>query len=173
MAGRFDSDIGEIDAYLADAKTLDGGEPLWIKSARRGELQATWGILDSAGVSRGELRFRVSPTERTEPSITVIHRRRLIWRLDVVAANSWKPNPQDAWVYRLPAIVRGTHNHAWPDNREHVRANGFGEMPYRRPLGAATRRLPQALAALAAEINLVLGPNQRGFDVPAKSDLFD
>jgi hypothetical protein len=172
MAGSFDADVDDIDAFLADAKTLIGGEPLWRPGGFAGDLHATWGIADSVGVSRGELRFRVSPADRTEPSISVIYRGRPVWRVDIVPPTSWKPNPPDAVGLGLPPRVDGPHEHAWPDNREYVRINGFRRLPNRRPL-PAIRRLPQALAALAARINLTLGPDQRGFDVPPRTDLFN
>jgi len=174
MPDKYDSEVEEVDAFLAEPKTLVDEQPTWTKSARPGEMQATWGILESGSVSRAELRFRFSPAFRTEPSISVLLRpKRPIWRIDLVAPQSWKPNPLGAERYDLPPMVYGPHSHAWPDNREHVRVNGFGPLPFRRPLPAAIRRLPQALAALANDINLTLGPDQRGFDVPPKDDLFD
>ena len=170
--GKSDLEISEVEAFLAEAKTLDGGEPLWVKSSRPDELQATWGISDSAGVSRGELRFRCPSLYRDDPSVSLIYRRRLIWRIDIVAPQAWKPNPPEAAMLELPPIVTGTHGHRWTDNREHVRINGFGELPFRCQLSPAIRKLPQAIAALADEINLTLGPDQRGFDVPPRASLF-
>jgi hypothetical protein len=173
MGEKYDPDIAEIDAFLADPKTLDGAEPLWRSASRPDELQATWGIVESSGISRAELRFRCPTLNRAEPSISLIFRRKAVWRVDLVASHSWKPNPIGADKLGLPPLVYGAHAHTWQDNREYIRRNGFGPIPYRRPLPISIKRLPQALAAFADEINLTLANDQRGFDVPPRKGLFD
>jgi hypothetical protein len=171
--GKYDPEIAEVEAFLAEAKSLEAPEPPWIKSSRRDELQATWGIVDSAGVSRAELRFRCPSLSRNDPSVSLVYRRLLVCRIDVLSPEVWKPNPPAAIVLGLPPIVTGTHGHRWTDNREHIRINGFGELPFRCQLSSAIRRLPQAIATLADEINLTLGSDQWGFDVPPRSSLFE
>lgn len=169
----FDQEIAEIEAFLADPKKVADGVPVWIAATRKNEYQAIWGIFESSGVSRAELRFRYSSLSKSEPSVSVVFRRRLVARIDIVPPQSWKPNPPGAFALGLPARVEGTHTHSWADNRDFVRSNGFGQLPFRRPLPVAMKRLPQAIAALAAEINLTLEPDQRDFDVPTRSDLFE
>jgi len=57
MPDKYDSEVEEVDAFLAEPKTLVDEQPTWTKSARPGEMQATWGILESGSVSRAELRI--------------------------------------------------------------------------------------------------------------------
>jgi hypothetical protein len=110
---------------------------------------------------------------RAWPSVTVVSRGNAIWRVDLVAPGVWKPNPAGAATLGLPPEVRGSHSHTWHDNREHLLSQDQWGLPYRRPLPSAIRRLPQAIASLAAEVNLVLEPYQRGFDVPPQAELFE
>lgn len=173
MSKNFESDCDEVDAFLRDAKALEGGEPIWGESPRPGELTASWGIVDGVGVSRAELRFRCPRSRRDEPSVSIVYRKKLVYRIDIVPDYVRKPNMLCAAKLGLPAEVCGPHWHAWEDNREYVRVNGFGPLPLRRPVDGAVRRLPHALAELAARTNLSLGQHQRGFDVPPRRTLFD
>jgi len=161
-----------VDAFLLDDKRLDG-IPNWHPSPRPGELSATWNIQDSLGIVRAALRFRCPRAARGSPSISLVFREDLIWRIDLVPQHVWKPNPPSAVYLGLPPEVYGSHSHRWYDNRAYVLSHGFGSLPYRRPLPVAIRRLPQALASLAAEINLSLEHEQRRFDVPPPTDLFE
>lgn len=165
-------DIAEIDTFMAEAKSLLGPPPPWQEGTRKGELSASWPIADSLGIARSELRFRCTQQQKQFPSVSVIYRQHLVYRLDMVPAEECKPNPLGAIAFGLPPSVCGPHCHAWPDNRDYVHSVGFGHMPYRRPIQPQVRRLPQALLWLADDINLTIGPDQRGFDVPAQNDLF-
>jgi hypothetical protein len=69
--------------------------------------------------------------------------------------------------------VTGVHAHEWESNREQCRKSGFGDLPFRTQLPAQIRRLPQALAELAAKTRLNLGDHGRDFDVPPRTDLFE
>lgn len=171
MAGASQTEIDEIEAFLLDSKTLVGPPPPWVQSTYINELQATWPISDQLGISSGALRFTCR-SDRSNPSVSVIFRDRLIWRTDVVDPAECKSNPIGARAIGLPARVCGSHHHAWPDNRAYVQQLGFGRLPYRRPLSSHVRRLRHALPELAREINLTLDDYQRGFDVPANADLF-
>jgi hypothetical protein len=170
--GRYDAEIAEIDALLAEPKVLIGPPPTWIPAGRPGELQASWPIADQSGVIRTDLRFRCPRYDLAAPSVSVIYRRHAIWRVDIVEPSVCKINPPAAHLLGLPAQVCGPHQHTWPDNREFVRQNGFASIPMRRALAAQVRRLPQAVAVLAAAINLDLGDYGRDFDAPYRSDLF-
>lgn len=165
-------DIAEVDAFIEEEKTLQGPPPEWQEGTRKGELSATWNIADSIGIVRAQLRFRCARQQRQFPSVSVVLRQNLVYRVDLVDVAVCKMNPPGAHVYGLPAIVCGPHCHAWTDNREYVHSAGFGHMPYRRLIPAQVRRLPQALLWLGDQINLTIGPDQRGFDVPPQSDLF-
>ena len=166
------AEAAEIDAFLAEEKRLDG-IPIWRESSWPGEMDAVWNIQDSLGITRATLRFRCPRAARAWPSISLIFRASPIWRIDLVAPDAWKPNPPGASSLSLPAIVRGSHSHTWHDNRAHLLSQDQWSLPYRRPLPAAIRRLPQAIASLADDVNLTLDPAQRGFDVPPQADLFE
>jgi hypothetical protein len=166
------AEVAEVDAFLADEKTLEG-VPVWRESPRPRELSAVWNIQDSLGIGRASLRFRCPRVTRAWPSISLIFRGNPIWRIDLVAADAWKPNPPGAAALGLPPEVRGSHSHTWIDNRAYILSQDLWGLPYRRPLPVAIRRLPQAVASLAAAINLLLGDDQRRFDVPPQTDLFE
>jgi hypothetical protein len=166
-------DVSQIEAFFADAKALRGEPPQWQQAPRPPDFEATWNIEDSIGALSGQLRFRCPKIDRAAPSISVIVRGGLlVARLDLEAAGIVHINPPDAYLYGLPSTVTGSHIHDWPDNRAYVLANEkFGELPYRREIPAQVRRLPQALLWLGQHINLTIGPNQRGFDVPPQTEL--
>jgi hypothetical protein len=167
-------DTSEIDAFLAEPKTLLGPFPEWKKNqARPGEYENTWLIADSLGIVRAQLRFRFSTSNKAFPSVSLIYRTLLIWRIDLVPPDECKFNMLGAAALGLPARVCGSHSHSWPDNRDYVQSQGFGQMPYRRPIPVQVRKLEQAVLLLATEIGLVVAPEQRGFDVPPQSTLFD
>lgn len=149
-----DAEAAEIDEFLAEDKRLDG-IPIWRASPRPRELSAVWNIQDSLGIFRAKLRFRCPRAARAWPSISLIFRNNAIWRIDLVAAEAWKPNPPDAV------------------SRRYLLSQDLWSLPYRRPLPAQIRRLPQAVASLGREIKLFLEPEQRRFDVPPQTDLFE
>jgi hypothetical protein len=167
-----EAEAAEIQAFLAEEKRLDG-IPTWRESSWPGEMDAVWTIQDSLDITRATLRFRCPRAARAWPSISLIFRGNPIWRIDLVSPDTWKPNPPGAASLGLPAQVRGSHSHTWHDNRGHLLSQDLWSLPYRRPLPIAIRRLPQAIASLAAEVKLLLEPYQRGFDVPPQTDLFE
>lgn len=173
--GNVDAEIVEIDAFIDDVgKHLLGTLPAWRPSPRPGELSANWGIEESDGRSRAELRFRCPDVERqSECSISVLFRGRLIHRVDVVPNHIRKPNPAAALKLGLPAKIDGPHAHEWRNNRDIVRRNGqFGTLPCRSQLPPQVTKLSQALAELAKQINLQLPPEAHAFEVPPKATLF-
>lgn len=173
MAGAIrDTEASEIDAFLGEEKRLDG-VPLWRDSVFPGEKDAVWHVQDSLEIVRATLRFRCPLLARAWPSLSLVFRGNAIWRIDLVAPDVWKPNPPGAAALGLPPEVWGSHSHTWHDNREHLLSQDQWGLPYRRPLPPAIRRLPQAIASLADDVNLLLEPHQRGFDVPPQADLFE
>jgi hypothetical protein len=132
-----------------------------------------WNIHDSLDIVRATLRFRCPLRARAWPSMSLVFRGNAIWRIDLVAPGAWKPNPAGAAALGLPPHVWGSHSHTWYDNRDHLLSQDQWGLPYRRPLPVAIRRLPQAIASLAADVNLLLEPDQRGFDVPPQAELFE
>jgi hypothetical protein len=122
-------DIAEVDAFMADQKSLYGPLPTWQEGTRAGELSASWPILDSIGIARAELRFRSARQRLQFPSISVIYRQNLVGRVDIVDPTECKINPPGGAAMGLPASVCGSHCHSWADNRDYVHSNGFGHMP--------------------------------------------
>lgn len=165
-----DAEIAEIDAWVAQPKFLTTETPSW-QERFGGEYSARWGIVDEDGLQSGELvlscRFDLS-----RPSLTALHRRRLIHRTDLVPLDEKKPNPVGALAVGAPAEVTGSHMHLWSDNSRHVRVSGFDELPIRRPTPTALRTFEQALAATCDQLNIHLTPDQRAFSLPLQGDLF-
>lgn len=166
-------EVAAVDAFLAEAKTLYGPIPPWGNGAWGGEYVATWIVLDSLGAPAAQLRFGAKKADSSVTSANLIYRSRPVWRIDMDPATECHANPPDGFLYSLPPRVCGPHEHAWPINRQHVLGQDQWWLPYRRPLNANVRRLGQALLWLAGEINLTITPEQRGFDGPTRSDLFD
>jgi hypothetical protein len=166
-------DVDEIDAFLAEPKRLQGAFPGWKAGVRPDEFESIWLIEDALGIVRAQLRFRFSKLEKAFPSISLVFRNSPIWRIDLVPNDVCKLNPPGADRLGLPAQVCGSHCHSWPDNREYVRINGLGQLPFRRQLPVNLRRVEQVVHWLGERINLTIEPDQRGFDVPPASDLFD
>jgi hypothetical protein len=77
-------------------------------------------------------------------------------------------NPIWAADLGLPPRVCGPHFHDWQHNRHHVLRSERWELPCREALPPQVQRFEQAFPYLAAKMNLVLTPEQRGFDVPAE-----
>jgi hypothetical protein len=165
-------DISAVDYFLARPKTLKGDPPIWIVSARTAEMSATWPISDDLGVEAGHLRFKFPRGTRGSVSVSVIFGGDSIWRVDLATADECKFNLYDAYMYGLPPRVCGPHEHAWPDNRDYVKSNGFGQLPYRRPIEVQLRRSGQLLPWIAGRIGLILDPYQRAFDDPPQTELF-
>lgn len=167
-----EAELAEVDAFLAEPKTLVGLMPAWGQSGYGREWQVRWGVADSLGIEQGDLCFTVD-LKLEKPSIVLVFRKRPVYRLDMVAASETKPNPFGAKALGLPAMVTGSHTHPWTANREWVRVNGFGELPYRNPTPQALRTLEQALAQVADDINLTLTTDQRDCRLPRQASLFN
>lgn len=107
------------------------------------------------------------------PSLSLIFRAHVIWRIDIVPHDEGKLNPPWAKSLGLPPEVFGPHGHEWPDNRAHVlNEHATWNIPRRRPLPVNLRRLEQVLPWFADRIAIDVTPDQRGFDVPPQADLF-
>lgn len=163
-------ELDEVDAYLAADKFLLPALPQW-NTRFGGQYSARWGLVDGSGLQVGELAFSCL-LNLARPSVTLLHRQRLIHRTDLVPADEAKPNPVAAMRTGAPRIVTGSHMHLWSDSREHVRQNGFKDLPVRRPTPSALRTFEQALAATCDQLNIHLTPEQRLFNLPDQADLF-
>jgi hypothetical protein len=164
-----DEEIAAIEAWLAEDKTLVGVFPGWGRAYGR-DYTSRWGIADSIGVQRAELAITCD-RRLLKPTICVIMERRLVFRLDIVPEGETEPNPMDAMKFGLPGLVTGSHTHPWVHNREWIRMNGFGELPYREP-APRVRTLEQGLAATADAVNLTLTSDQRDCRLPEEPGLF-
>ncbi len=176
-----ESELLAVDAFLAELKSLSGPIPRWRNSGFGNETIATWGVLDSLGIDRAELRLVIQPGRRDFPSLSLIlnknffagARGRAVARLDFAESDVCKRNPPGADLLDLPFEVCGNHIHSWEANREHIRRNGFGALPARSPLPSGVRRLPQALACFAQAVNISLRHEQRAVELPTASTLFE
>lgn len=166
-------EVDAADAFLANAKTLDGPPPIWRDSLWGSELAALWIVLDSDGAPSGQLRFRALKTDTLNVGLSLIHAGRPLWRIDLDERGPPHPNPPDAHALGLTATVPGSHEHAWVINRAYVLSQDQWPLRYRRPIPRQIRRLGQALLWLAPQINLTVDPSQHGFDGPNRLDLFD
>lgn len=167
------AEVAAADAFLDQPKTFDGLPPLWTDSDWGGEITAKWIIQDEFGAPVGELRFTAQQTDTSQTSLSLLAGGKPLWRMDFDSAAVCHSNPHDGHILGLPALVCGPHEHAWPINRLHVLSQPLWTLPYRRPLPASVRRLSQGLHWLADQINLTVEPDQRGFEGPTRSDLFD
>lgn len=174
VPNNIEADVAAVDAFLADSpKSLAGPPPEFGLSPfhRSGvyEWRANWPIADSAGViGLGTLRFVVRPGLALGPSISVIFNRQAVARLDFVPSDECENNPLWAGSIGLPPRVCGPHFHAWEYNRQHVLSDEEWELPCRESLPPQVRKFDQAFPWLAARINLVLSPEQRGFEPPSQ-----
>lgn len=106
------------------------------------------------------------------PSVSLIFRKMLVERVDLVPQEECKLNPHWAARFGVPARVCGPHGHHWPDNRDHLLTDAPWGLPCRRPLPPNLRRLPQVLPWLAGKLTINLPDDWREFDVPPQTDLF-
>lgn len=164
--------VHEIDTFLPSRKWLDGSAPEWFSSTRDYEVTANWNIIEEGGISRAKLVFRLSRAATDEPSVSVVYRSHMCFRVDVKPDDICEQNPLWAKTYGLPAEVCGTHKHPWTINRLHCLNSPIWELPVRANVSQSTRRIHQILALLSDEIGLELTSEQRQFDGPPKRDLF-
>lgn len=157
-------DCAEIDEYLAGHKAMIGFKPPW-GTPERGVFQCRWGIVDLHGLENSELCLSIGRDGR-HSSIVCLHRQRIIYRLCVAPATECKPNFHTAWKLDLPHQVCGPHVHGWPENREYVLSNGFGELPVRRPSNGHVDGLIDALHWVANDLGIQIDPGQRDIDLP-------
>ena len=165
-----DPELHEVDDYLLTDKFLLPGIPTW-DTRFGGQYSARWGLIDATGLQVGELAFSCL-LNLSRPSITLLHRQHLVHRTDLVPPEETKPNPVAALSVGAPRLVTGSHMHLWSDSREHVRLNGFKDLPVRRPTPSALRTFEQALAATCDVLNIHPTPDQRAFNLPDQADLF-
>lgn len=165
-----DPTLEEIDAFVAEFKTLDGMLSVWQQS-RGWDWQATWGLLDSRGRQLGELKFGINAA-LTRPTIVATYRRKLIYRVDIVDDSECKQNDYAAMALGLPAVVCGPHTHPWAENRKFVQDNGFGELPVRKPVSIADTRFIRALEVAADDLNILVEGRQRDVEPPPQAGLF-
>lgn len=169
-AGRID-DVSDVETFLAIEKYLSGPPPVWRKPRWGGEYTALWTMTDLAGEELAALKCTAQITNTAVAGLNLIYKSRPIWRVHIDVDSACHDNPHFAERLGIPGKVCGPHEHAWPINRDHILAQDVWELPCRRSL--PVKRLGVALAHLADQINLTLTPDQRGFEGPTRSDLFD
>lgn len=160
-----------VERSLSAEKYLYGEPPEFGPTAlqRKGTIsEASWPLVDGDGIlTQGHLRLILCVGGGF--TICVIFAGQCVVRLDFTDALQCHPNPHWAWQLGLPALVCGPHIHRWSDNKSEVLNSGkTWDLPCRAPLPPQIRRFDQAFPWLASEINLVLSPEQREFELPAQ-----
>lgn len=169
-----EAQVAEVDAYVEAFKQFEGYMPEWQAVSGRGrDWQTRWPILDANGGSSGFVCFECDAAF-AKVGISVIYRRKPIWRLDKIRETERKENPLPVRKYapHLPREFHGSHVHAWDDHRLWVQDQGLGELPFRRPLEEQLVSFEQAFDIVAKATNLTVSPSQRGIALPAQSGLF-
>ena len=166
-----DPTVDEVDAFINSYKTLDGYMPPWTQ-AYGWDWQTQWGVLDALGRQQAELAFTINAA-LTRPSISAIYRKKLIYWVDIVPQDEEKPNDFGAMKVGLPPVVRGPHTHPWPEHREFIQLNGFGELPYRKPVSIKDALFIRALEVASKDLNIHVDPSQRReCEPPAQAGFF-
>jgi len=165
-----DPTIEEVDEFIAGYKTLSGFLPEFDQTYGW-DWVTRWGILDVRGRQNAELVFTINAA-LTHPTICCIYRKRLIYRVDIVPMDEIKHNEFGALAVGLPAVVQGPHAHPWPEHRDFVRQNGFGELPFRKPVDIADVQFIRALEVASTDLNIHVEPSQRECEPPKQAALF-
>lgn len=165
--------VAEISDFLDESKTLSGQPPPWVDGSRSHEMQASWPIIDSLGAVNARLLFKLPRNRFHAPTLQIIYNDKPICRLDIEPDGPRKGNPVWAARLGLPAQVSGNHFHAWENNKDHILRTGEWTLPAREPVEAALRRPGQMLPWLCDRCNIEITPDQREFDIPPRSDLFE
>ena len=173
MAALSAFELQSIDDFLASSKRLDGAPPPWVKTERAHDFQATWNVIDHQGATSAYLRFRLSSLAPEFPSVTLVYRGNGISRLDLCSPALRKYNPLWAEQLGLPGTFQGSHCHGWTHNRDHVGRTGLWKLDAKEPVGPSLRRVPQMLPWFTHKVGIRLTPEQRQFDAPEKTDLFE
>lgn len=116
---------------------------------------------------QAELVFEIN-AGLTRPTICALYRKKLIYRVDIVPMTECKPNDYGALEMGLPSMVCGPHTHPWAENRHIVEANGFGELPIRKPVEIVDTLFIRALEVASRELNIHVTPAQRTQCEPPK-----
>lgn len=173
MAAISNIELQAVDAFLTATKRLEGGPPEWRQAERLDDMTANWNVLDQMDVTSAQLRFRLSRRAREYPSVSLIFRGNSIWRLDLCPPDIMKFNPPWAAELGLPAAFSGSHCHTWADNRHYVSRSGTWKLAAHRPVEPALRRVEQMLPWFAERVGIQLEAEQRRFDAPPITSLFE
>lgn len=165
-----DPTLDEVDEFIAEYKTLAGFLPEWSQ-VRGWDWSTRWGVENAVGVQQAELAFSIDYALK-KPTIVMIYRKCLIYRVDIVPETECKNNDFGAMALGLPSLVCGPHVHSWCDNRGFVEQNGFGQLPFRKPAAVADTRFIRALEVIAEDLNINITPAQRQCEPPRQAALF-
>jgi hypothetical protein len=167
------AEVSDVDAFLAEAKRVRGPMPDWVSSGWKTDLLAVWVVEDANGIAKAQVRCTCRRSRASYPTINLIYRGRPIWRLEIEDLPISHRNPPWAFKVGLAAVVNGSHEHTWQDNRDHVLGLASDwDIPCRRPLQPQIRRLPQGWVMFANSIGLSLDSAQRDFDIPPQKEMF-
>jgi hypothetical protein len=164
-------EVDAVDRFLVAQKTLYGAPPDFgpkrHEATKKQYWEAIWPIQVAGGsVGAGHLRILVGPTAEASMSLVITFQNNAVYRLDFDAADKCESNPLFAKAIGLPPRVCGPHVHVWERNRAHVLSQMQWSLPCREPLSLRVRKFNQALPWLADQVNLLLTPEQRGYEFP-------
>lgn len=165
-----DPSVEEVDAFLASYKTLAGFLPPWGQP-HGCNWSSRWGILDALQIQQAELVFEIN-AGLTRPTIVALYRKRPIYRVDIVPSGERKENPWGANAVGLPSVVYGPHTHPWEENKGWIGDNGFGEIPFRKPVAIQDVLFIRALEVASRDLNIHVDPAQRECEPPPQASLF-
>jgi hypothetical protein len=166
-----DPTVEEVDAFIAGYKTLSGFLPEWQQN-HGWNWSVRWGVVDFMHVQQAELVFEIN-AGLTRPTISALYRKLLIYRVDIVPHSECKWNDYGALALGLPPRVCGPHTHPWPENRQFVVENGFGQLPFRKPVEIADTLFIRALEVASRDLNIHVDSAQRvGCEPPRQAGLF-
>jgi len=131
-------------------------------------------MINAHGAQLGELVFTINP-KLTRPSISCLYQKKLIYRVDIAPMDECKYNSYSAIKDKgLPHTVCGPHIHPWLENRDHVKENGFGELPNRKPVQIVDTLFIRALETAAMDLNIHVTAMQRSdCEPPQEASLFE
>ncbi len=161
MASIREADLQRVDDFLASEKRLVEGLPVWSQ-IQNGRWCAAWPISEETGNIRASLNFRLDPKYADHPCLSLIFEGHSVSRVDL--APDWKRKPNPPWAINCEPVTFGNHCHSWHDNRDNILRTGRWEMPAKRQVPNAVKRVPQMLRWFAEHIKLSLYAPEHGFD---------
>ena len=163
--------VALADAFVAEDKRLVGYQPRWRLAARDNTVECRWEIAYVDSVTRGQLVLVRRRNDPTQFSASALFRRKPVYRLDIVPDDYAEGNPLWARATGCPPAFRGSQEHLWADNRNHILTSPVWELGAKRPIVGPVRTLRQVVHVVAQALNIVLEPGQADISGPTEPEL--